>query len=493
LEDILKETFGVMVYQEQVLQIARTLAGYSLGGADLLRRAMGKKIQSEMNAQRKIFVEGVLSHHGGTEEQATLLFDQIAKFAGYAFAKAHAAPYALITYQTAYLKANFPVHFMAASLTLDAHNTDKIAHFAQEVRRMGLPLFPADLNRSDVFFRVEKSPDGVLGIRYGLAALKNVGASAMEAVVQERNKGGPFESLYAFFERLSDSKILNKRQMESLIQAGALDTLHPNRRELLSSLEVLLKYGTQKSTTSSLFSVEETRPPLTREPPFSVLEQLRHEFAAVGFYLSQHPLDVYRENLAALQAIPSTQVAPFLETAPEGRVPEGRVPEGRPFTMAGALISKKEKMSRAGNRYAFLQLSDPQGVFEVTVFADTLAKHRELLEPGKGLLLLVTGRMEEDALRLLVQDIKDLDTVLSQHTTELEVSLTDAQELEALAAVLQRAAPGKARIKLVLCVPHPQQANRLCAARFLLPQQVLASGDLKATLERFENRGAGNP
>ena len=487
LESILKETFGVMVYQEQVLQIARTLAGYSLGEADLLRRAMGKKIQSEMDAQRKIFVDGVLANHGGTQEHASQLFDQIAKFAGYAFPKAHAAPYALITYQTAYLKANFPVHFMAASMTLDAHNTDKVAVFAQEVRRMGIPLLAPDVNHSDVLFRVESTPEGRAGIRYGLAALKNVGRGAMEGVVHERQKAGPFSSLYDFFERLSDSKILNKRQMEGLIQAGAFDTLHPNRQEILESLEMLLKYGTQTSNRLGLFTLEETRPPLTPCPPFTVLEQLRHEFAAVGFYLSHHPLDVYQENLNQVRAVPSSQLGAFLETNPPAR----------PFTMAGALISKKEKVSRAGSRYAFLQLSDPHGVYEVTVFSEILAKYRPLFEPGNGFVLVVTGRIEEDAIRLSVQEVQELDTLLAHHLTALEVTLDDSGtvdksgklevigKLEGLADILGKAPPGDTGVSLCLTVPHPSEKAARCRVRFKLAQSVQASGDLKSTLERL--------
>lgn len=475
LESILKETFGVMVYQEQVLQIARTLAGYSLGSADILRRAMGKKIQSEMDAQRKIFVEGALKHHGGSPQLASQLFDQIAKFAGYAFPKAHATPYALITYQTAYLKANFPVAFMAASMTLDVHNIDKMAHFTREVRRMHIPLLPPDINTSQVFFSVEET-EGRSGIRYGLAALKNVGSSAMEEMVLARKAGGPFTSVYDFFERLSSSKVLNKRQMEALVQAGAFDTLHPNRRQLMESLEILLKYGAYKSTTQSLFSVEETRPPLATCADFTPLERLRHEFSAVGFYLSQHPLDVYRESLEALRAVPSNRVLSFLQTTLDNRS----------FVMAGVLMAKQEKTSKAGQKYAFLQLSDAHGVYEVTLFSEILSKTRTMLEPGKPFLLTLTGRVGEgEVIRLSAHEIQELDAVLSSHTPTLDVHLHKSEQLEELASLLSKTPEGSTHVRIWLTLPDPLLGEHCCAV-LKLPQRIAVSGDLKAALSLFQ-------
>ncbi|MBY0263874.1 MAG: DNA polymerase III subunit alpha [Holosporales bacterium] len=475
LEEILKETFGVMVYQEQVLQIARTLAGYSLGSADLLRRAMGKKIQSEMDAQRKTFVDGVLKNHGGSPEQASSLFDQIAKFAGYAFPKAHAAPYALITYQTAYLKANFPVEFMAASMNLELQNTEKLATLAREARRMGIPLLPPDINRSEVLFHVETVVDEgqeKLAIRYALAALKNVGEGAMGDMLAERQKAGIFKTVYDFFERLSSSKVLNKRQMEGLIQAGAFDSLTANRQELLMSLEILLKYGTQKSPMGSLFDVEETRPFLEKSPDFTPLERLRHEFAAIGFYISQHPLEVYTESLESLKITPSHQLLPFVES----------VPEGSSFLMAGVLMSKQEKTSKSGKKYAFLQVSDVHGVFEIILFSEALNQFRSLLEPGKPFLFTVTARLDGEQVRLSGQQIELLDHLLSARTPFLDVPLKGVDQLESLARLLKAtSSQGETVLRIHLPLPDLILGEK-CVVILRLSQPIHLSGDLKAAL-----------
>ena len=282
LEVILKETEGIMVYQEQVLQIARDLAGYTLGGADLLRRAMGKKIKSEMNAQRKQFIEGIQAHLGGEVSTAKELFNQIEKFASYAFPKAHAAAYALITYQTAYLKAHYPSEYMAALMTQALHNTDKLTFFAREVKRLGIDLLPPDVNASYTGFKVEGQ-----AIRYALAALKNVGAAAMDALITERNKNGPYKDIFDVMERV-DGRIINKRQMENLIQAGVFDSLSPNRRQLMENLETLLRYGNEDKRSQGLFSLEVTRPSLTPTQEWTLTEKLQHEFTGCGLlsYLS---------------------------------------------------------------------------------------------------------------------------------------------------------------------------------------------------------------
>src|SRR4051812_39887942 len=240
LEEILKETHGIMIYQEQVMQIAQVLAGYTLGGADLLRRAMGKKIQSEMDAQRKTFVEGAVAR-GVAPGKAEQIFDQMAKFAGYGFNKSHAAAYALVAYQTAYLKANYPVEFLAASMTLDLGNTDKLNHFRQELGRLGIALLPPDINRSDVEFAVEQdAKTGQPAIRYALAAVKGVGAQAMRDIVSERAGRGPFKDLFDFARRL-DAKSFNRRQFENLVKAGAFESLNPNRAQSFAAADLLLR------------------------------------------------------------------------------------------------------------------------------------------------------------------------------------------------------------------------------------------------------------
>ena len=476
LEGILKETFGVMVYQEQVLQIARTLAGYTLGGADILRRAMGKKIQSEMDAQRKIFVDGVLAHQGGKPEIASHLFDQIAKFAGYAFNKAHATAYALIIYQTAYMKAHYPMEFMAASMTLDAQNTDKLAVLAREVKRMGIPLYPPDINTSEVVFSVALDPDTLVtqGIRYGLSALKNVGEGAVTDIIAERSRGGAFKHIFDVFERLSSGKTLNKRQMESLIQAGAFDCLNPQRKQLVESLDLLLKYAAVRPQTASLFDLEETRPPLAVTPPFTPLERLRAEFAAVGFYLSEHPLDLYGGGLRALRVVNSDQLPIFLETLKPQKT----------FTMAGVLIAKQEKTSKKGQKYAFLQLSDGYGVFEATAFSDLLSESRETLVLGKPLLLTLTGRLDEDVIRLSLQKVQDLDAMIAEQARSIDVHLQSSDQLKDLAALIKRTLSGKTQVRVHLPFVDGEGVAR--RAIFRLPGCVQLSEDLRHGFAGFQ-------
>ena len=240
LEGILNETYGIAIYQEQVMEIARVLSGYSLGGADLLRRAMGKKIWPKMEAQRKNFIDGAVENgvHKGT---AADIFVQVEKFAGYGFNKSHAAAYALVAYQTAYLKANYPVEFLAASMTLDAGNTDKLGLFRVELERQKIELIPPDIQKSQVYFSVEQTEEGTSAVRYALCAIKNVGSAAMEALVAERQENGEFKNLFEFAERL-DAQVMNKRQIENLARAGAFDNVVPNRRQVYEAVEMLVRH-----------------------------------------------------------------------------------------------------------------------------------------------------------------------------------------------------------------------------------------------------------
>src|SRR5881275_615827 len=293
LEEILKETHGIMIYQEQVMQIAQVLAGYTLGGADLLRRAMGKKIQSEMDAQRKTFVEGAVAR-GVAPGKAEQIFDQMAKFAGYGFNKSHAAAYALVAYQTAYLKANYPVEFLAASMTLDLGNTDKLNHFRQELDRLGVALLPPDINRSDVTFAVETDPKtGKPAIRYALAAVKGVGAQAMRDLVAERAAHGPYKDLFDFARRL-DTKSFNRRQFENLVKAGAFECLNPNRAQSFATADLLLREASRTAEERqdgqhTLFGQADfadmgfaARPALPVIPDWPPVERLQFEFEAIG-------------------------------------------------------------------------------------------------------------------------------------------------------------------------------------------------------------------
>ena len=477
LEGILKETFGIMIYQEQVMQIAQVLSGYTLGGADLLRRAMGKKIQSEMDAQRQMFIDGAKKTFDVDPSQAGMIFDQVNKFAGYGFNKSHAAAYALVAYQTAWLKANHPVAFMAASMTLDLGNTDKLNVFRQELVRMGVKLLTPDINKSKDVFGVETVSGGEKAIRYALAAVKGVGAAAMKGLVEERARGGPFRDLYDFARRL-DTKAVNKRQLENLTRAGAFDGLEPNRARVLASAETLMRYGhavaaEAQSGQSSLFgggggpALKE--PDLASVPVWDPLEKLKHEFDAIGFYLSAHPLDAYAGPLRRLDVVPVAGLAARLSRGGTTR-----------YKMAGIIIAKQERTAKSGNRFAFCSLSDASGVYEVTLFQETLAQSRELLVAGTAVLLNVDVQRQGEELRLTCQEVKPLEDVVATVAEGLRVLLHDPAPLPGLKAVIDHLGRGKARITLAVeTAPFQEVGIDLPGSFTLTPKDRAALKALK--------------
>jgi DNA polymerase III subunit alpha len=441
LEGILRETHGIMIYQEQVMQIAQELCGYSLGSADLLRRAMGKKIKEEMDRQRATFVSGAVAR-GVPEAKANQVFELVSKFAGYGFNKSHAAAYALIAYQTAYLKANHPLEFFAASMTLDLANSDKLNGFRQELGRLGIRLLPPDVNASEAIFSVEHG-GSTGGIRYALAGLKTVGEPAARAVVEERRRGGPYLSLTDFARRL-DPRHLNKRQIENLARAGAFDSLHANRRQVFESAEAITRCAAAASAERAseqigLFSGSTFQQPprlhLAEVQDWPPMARLSEELEAVGFYLSAHPLDTYGAKLKRLKSI---RFADLLASGRSGAA-----------TLAGTVVAKKERTSGKGNRYAFVQLSDTSGVFEVTVFSELLASERDKLEPGCSLLLHVNAQFEGDAVRCVAQGIESLDRAMERLADGIEVFLDSAGPLADIRAALADAGPGRGQIKLV--------------------------------------------
>jgi DNA polymerase-3 subunit alpha len=450
IEGLLKETYGVMVYQEQVMQIAQVLAGYTLGSADLLRRAMGKKIQSEMDAQRAQFVSGAVER-GVDRPRAELIFDQMAKFAGYGFNKSHAAAYALITYQTAYLKANYPVEFMAASLTLDLGNTDKLNHFKQELDRLGIALLPPDINRSAVAFAVEQAPKtGKPAIRYALAAVKGVGEQAMQELVGERNRNGPFRDLFDFAARL-DAKSFNRRQFENLVKSGAFDGLDPNRAQGFAAAELLLRQASRaaeerETRQESLFAGIDrglaVRPSLPVVEDWPPVERLQHEFDAIGFYLSSHPLDPYGRSLERAGILRWADLPAALAANATTR-----------FRLAGIVIGKKERTSARGSRFAFVQLSDTTGAFEVTVFSEVLAQARALLDSSQPLIVTADVRREEENLRLTAQKIEPLDDIVAHAAAGLRVFVGAAEALPRLRSLFARETAGRGRVAVVLDLP----------------------------------------
>jgi DNA polymerase-3 subunit alpha len=450
LEPILQPTFGVFTYQEQVMQAARVMADYSLGGADLLRRAMGKKIKSEMEAQRSNFVTGAVKN-GVEEKQANFVFDLMEKFSGYGFNKSHSAPYALIAYQTAYLKANYPVEFLAASMTLDMGNTDKLNQFRQEASRFGIALLPPDVNRSAVAFAVESDPKtGKPAIRYALAAVKGVGPQAMHELVAERVRNRPFKDLFDFARRL-DTRSFNRRQFENLVKAGAFDGLNPNRAQSFAAAELLLRQASRaaeerETRQENLFAgIDQgfaARPSLPVMADWEPVERLQNEFDAIGFYLSSHPLDPYGKSLERAGILRWADLPAALAANGATR-----------FRLAGIVIGKKERTSARGNRFAFVQLSDTSGAFEVTLFSEVLGQARALLEGGQPLIVTVDVRREEENLRLTVQKIEPLDTVVAHAAAGLRIFVGEAEALPRLKSVIAREAGGRGRVTVVLDLP----------------------------------------
>ena len=447
LEPILNATYGVMTYQEQVMQIAQVLAGYTLGSADLLRRAMGKKIQSEMDAQRQQFVDGAVAR-GVERGRAELIFDQMAKFAGYGFNKPHAAAYALITYQTAYLKANHPVEFMAALMTLDLGNTDKLNLLRQELDRLRIKLLPPDINRSQPTFSVETDPkSGKPAIRYALAAVKGVGELAMAELVRERAKNGGFKDLADFARRL-DAKSFNRRQFESLARAGAFDAINPNRAQTVAAAEVILRHASRaaedrETRQESLFGAIDPafapRPSLPVVEDWPAVEKLQQEFAAIGFYLSSHPLDAYGKSLERAGILRWVDLPAALAANGTTR-----------FRLAGIVVGRKERTSARGNRFAFVQMSDPSGIYEVTVFTEMLREARLLFESGEPLVVTVDIRREEDSLRLTAQKIEPLNDVVAHTAAGLRVFLGEERALAHLKNLFGRQTGGRGRVSVVL-------------------------------------------
>ena len=437
LKEVLTETYGVIIYQEQVMKIAQILAGYSLGEADLLRRAMGKKKKEEMDFQRLRFVKGA-AEKAVPETQSGSIFDLVAKFAGYGFNKSHAAAYALISFQTGWLKANQPVEFFAASMSLDLSNTDKLAVFYQDAKRFDVPVLAPDINRSSADFDVAWDDDKG-AVLYALGAIRNVGLEAMKHVIEVRETGGRFADIFDFLERV-DPRSVNKRALEGLAKAGAFDSIHPNRRQLLEQADVLMAYcqsvaAERASSQVSLFGGDQAhaaRPRLKSVEPWVGPERLDHELSAVGFYLSGHPLD---EMTSALKRKRVTFVAEAIPLAESGH---------EAFQMAGVVRRKQERASaRTGEKFAFVTFSDPTGEFECLFPPEQLRKCREVLEPGASVMVRVRAKSSEGEVRFFGDDASQMDNLLDDANIGLRIHVSArSADAEALKARLERARSG---------------------------------------------------
>jgi DNA polymerase-3 subunit alpha len=438
--DILRETYGIMVYQEQVMQIAQHMAGYSLGAADLLRRAMGKKIRAEMDAQRKTFIDGATAR-GIAQAKAEEVFDLMAKFADYGFNKSHAAAYALVAYQTAWMKANHPVAFLAACMSLAIGNTDRLAALRQDAARMGIRVLPPDINRSDADFALERDSDGRLAIRYALAAVKKVGAGAMQAVVAAR-ADRPFADCADFAARVKP-KQLNKMQLENLARAGAFDALEPNRARLFAGVDQLLRRA--QATAAERLSGQVAlfggaAPEALRLPeadPWPLMDALGYEAEAIGFHLTAHPLDAYAAALRKLGVVASNA----LDARAQAGAARVRV--------AGTVVASKERITRTGSRMAWIRLSDSGGSFEITVFSEVLSRSRDVLAAGNSVLATVDLRLEGETLRITAQDVEPLDKAAAGAGAGLCIWLERTEAVPHIRTLLEREKGGRGRVRLI--------------------------------------------
>jgi DNA polymerase-3 subunit alpha len=447
IDHILKETQGIIVYQEQVMQIAQVMAGYSLGGADLLRRAMGKKIAEEMAKERPKFIEGCAKTHGIDAKKSGEVFDLLEKFANYGFNKSHAAAYAVVSYQTGWLKANHPVEFMAGVMNCDIHLTEKLAVYKRELDRMGIEVVPPCVNRSLATFDVKEGR-----AIYALGAIKNVGVDAMRVIVEARKddqgREKPFATLFDVARRV-DLKRVGKRPLEMLARAGAFDQLDPNRARVFEALDALVAYSAavheaRSSSQVSLFGEAGTDIPEPRLPyrdDWLPMERLAHEHQAVGFYLTGHPLDDY---MSALRRKDVKSLAEVTQLAQRGPIIA---------KLAGSVSARQERKSAKGNRFAFVQLSDPTGLYEVTVFSDVLEAARDFLEPGSNVVLTVKADPDGEGVKLLANAVAPIDSVAEQAgASDLRIHLDRVEAVPSLAALLAKV-EGRSRAQITLCLP----------------------------------------
>lgn len=424
LEPILKSTYGVMVYQEQVMRIAQDMAGYSLAAADLLRRAMGKKIKEEMERNRAIFIEGA-AKNGVSKDISTQVFALMERFASYGFNRSHAAPYALLSYQTAFLKANFRREFYIAVLNLDIDNTDKMSVFIQDAKSSGIAILPPDVNISEEYFIKDESTQG---IRYSLGALRGSSIMAMKDVVLERNKNGKFKDVFDFLERMKQ-RGLNKKQIETLILAGAFDSLHKNRHQLFVSFEDILNSTKSDSRQASLFpdyNGSGSQSKLKDINEWSEIERLERERLAIGYYLDSHPMDVYSEFLTSHNITRSKDFSAEKENV----------------TVAGILLRKTEKLSKnSQKKYAFVTISDQDNSFEVTIFPDLFSKVSTILSVGAPLMLDVNVKIEAENIKITAQSVEDINSIITHG--KMYLTIDDKTDIDALYNELEQMEDGK--------------------------------------------------
>ena len=477
LQPILAETYGIMVYQEQVMQIAQTMGGYSLGGADLLRRAMGKKIRAEMDAQRETFVKGATGR-GIPEAKAVEVFELMAKFADYGFNKSHAAAYALVAYQTAWMKTNHPVEFLAACMSLAINNTDKLAALRQEAERLGIRVLPPDINRSDADFKPDVDAAGKPAIRYALAAVKKVGMAAMQSLVAARGER-PFRDVTDLAARI-DPRQVNKMQIENLVRAGALDGVAPNRAQVFGGAEQVLRRAQadaeqKESGQIGLFGGAAPEPiRLPAVPDWPELEKLGFEAEAIGFHLTGHPLDTYKALLARIGAVGSGRLD-AMAAAGQTRV-----------KLAGCVIGRKERPTRTGSKMAWVRLSDAAGSYEVTFFSETLAACSELLREGAPILVTADLKQEGEALRITAAGAMSLEQAAAEAGASIRIWLGQSAAVPHIRTILDRERKGRGRVTLLPRLGETQDVEIELPGGFNVTPRLAQALKLIPGVERVE-------
>jgi DNA polymerase-3 subunit alpha len=430
LEKILKETYGIIVYQEQVMQIAQILSNYTLGEADLLRRAMGKKIQKEMDDQKNRFVEGS-KKNGINVGEALIIFDLVDKFAGYGFNKSHAAGYALLAYQTAYLKTNFPYEFMTASLNYSIDRTDRIILLKKELSKLNIVLKKPDINYSNSKFSIEKV-EGTRSIRFALGAIKGVGVGSMNNLVSERESNGKYSDIIDFMNRLKGD-VINKRQLEKLIQSGSFDSIYKNRSKLFINVPNFVEiFGGIHNTNDNqtfLFEIEklsfEDKNIFNQETiEWSSSDLLKNELEVLGFYFSNHPLSLYPKNYFV-----KNNIVDFDYVIADSDIDHSKV--------VGAILDIKERSNRDGRKYAFLTISNSKTQFELSIFSDKLREFRHLIKEGNVLIFHIDISRDNENIRMIIRKIEDLDRVFSNQRQKYNVFLSDISDLKLIDSLLK--------------------------------------------------------
>ncbi|MGI9349976.1 MAG: DNA polymerase III subunit alpha [Rhizobiaceae bacterium] len=465
IESVLKETYGVIIYQEQVMQIAQILSGYTLGEADLLRRAMGKKIASEMEAQRVRFVEGAVER-GLRNAEANMIFDLLAKFANYGFNKSHAAAYALVSYQTAYLKANYPVEFLAGSMQLDLGNTDKLGIFYQEADNQDIRMISPSVQTSGVGFEVR---DGK--IFYALAAIKGVGEGAVASIVSERVENGEYKSVEDFFARIEIRQV-NKRTLENLICAGALDCFDYPRERMIAGLERLVAYASRNTENretgqDDMFGSvggEQERVDLPLCEAWDTAEKLNREMQAVGFYLSAHPLDEYRPILEKMRV----QLYAEFEISVHNGATAGR--------LAGTIVGRQERKTRQGKAMGIIMISDPSGQYEAVIFEEGLNQFRDDLKVGQSVIILAGADLRPEGISIRIQSVEPLEKAASREERDMTIFLRDENPIQYLSPLLERR--GNGRISFVIL-----QDNGAKEIEVRLPDKFTVSSKIQSAIK----------